>query len=99
MTTFITLTAPKEPHRHAGPIPEVDALINEARDAAPPTVFHLRADIITEIVPAGTETVIRTSTGGQYVCGETAAQVLEMVQPRQLKDLGELVPAGHLLRP
>lgn len=47
---------------------------------APGPAFHLRADIITEIVPGAGETLVRTSNGGQYVCAETADQVLEMVR-------------------
>lgn len=70
---WITLTEPQR----------LDHEVDER--PAPAVCFHLRADIITEIVPGLGETIVRTSTGGQYVCAETADHVIMMLAPNHEK--------------
>lgn len=60
----------------------------EGNETAAPQ-FYLRADTVTEILPSEGETIVRTATGGQHICSETAEAVLALVKdtpPRMSKE-------------
>lgn len=73
--TWLTLTEPRGP-KYAM---EGGQVVDAPQQAAPK--FYIRADIVTEIVPgAEGETIIRTMQSAQYICAESAVDIMARIE-------------------